>query len=426
MDENYRKRVADILLQYRLEEMGAVLVEGPKWCGKTTTSERQAASVIYMDDPDMKEQYAEMARTQINMLLEGATPHLIDEWQVAPKLWDAIRFAVDHRKQKEGQFILTGSSVPADFKQIEHSGTGRFATLRMRTMSLFESGDSTGEVRLSSLFDGDDDIRGHNPHTLEDIAYLVCRGGWPGALTKNKRAALRIAYNYYDSLINRDISRVDGVERNSEWADQLLRSYSRLQGSQAPTTVILQDMKLGASDAISATTIDNYLDAFRKLFVVEDMKAWNPNLRSKTAIRVAPTRYLTDPSIAVAALSLGTKDMINNLQTFGFLFETLCVRDLRVFAEALDGKVYHYRDKTELECDAVVHLRNGKYALVEIKLGGSEAIETAAANLKKLHSRLDTEKMNAPSFLMILTAVGQFAYRRSDGIYVVPIGCLGL
>ncbi|MBQ7530657.1 MAG: ATP-binding protein [Paludibacteraceae bacterium] len=420
----YKERIADTLLKYRLEEMGAVLVEGPKWCGKTTTCEQQAQSVIYMDNPQMKQQYREMANTQVSTLLEGATPHLIDEWQVAPQLWDAIRFEVDHREQSDGQFILTGSAVPPQSDAMEHSGTGRVARLRMRTMSLFESGDSSGEVSLEQLFAGGETVIGHNNNDLQRVAFLICRGGWPAGLHKSERAALRIPFDYYDGLIHRDISRVDGVERNAEWADRMLRSYARAQGSQASINTILQDILSVSADAMSGKTVDNYLEAFRKLFVIEDVKAWSPNLRSKTAIRTTDTRYFVDPSIATAAMGIGPNDLINDLQTMGFLFETLCMRDLRVYADLLDGNVYHYRDKDELECDAVLHLRNGRYALIEIKLGGDVAIEEAAKNLKRLSNKINTDAMHEPTFCMVLTAVGQFAYRRTDGIVVVPISCL--
>ena len=422
--KEYKNRIADTLLRYRLEEMGAVLVEGLKWCGKTTTCEQQAKSVIYMDDPQMKRQYREMANTQVSSLLDGDTPHLIDEWQVAPQLWDAIRFEVDHRGQSDGQFILTGSAVPPQSDRMEHSGTGRIARLRMRTMSLFESGESSGEVSLEQLFEGEPDVLGHNSTDLQRVAFLICRGGWPAGLNKSDRAALRIPFDYYDGLIHRDISRVDGVERNAEWADRMLRSYARVQGSQASVNTIMQDILSVSADAMSGKTVDNYLDAFRKLFVIEDVKAWSPNLRSKTAIRTMDTRYFVDPSIATAAMGIGPNDLVNDLHTMGFMFETLCMRDLRVYADLLDGNVYHYRDKDELECDAVLHLRNGRYALIEIKLGGDVAIEEAAKNLKRLSNKINTDTMHEPSFCMVLTAVGQFAYRRTDGIVVVPIGCL--
>ncbi|MBQ6732509.1 MAG: ATP-binding protein [Paludibacteraceae bacterium] len=420
----YRKRIADKLLQYNLEEMGAVLVKGPKWCGKTTTCEQQAKSVIYMDDPKMKEQYVMLANTQVELLLNGEKPRLIDEWQVAPKIWDTIRFNVDHNDDnKDGQYILTGSTVPPDENDIEHTGTGRFAELKMRTMSLYESGDSTGEVSLEDLFQKAENISGSNPLDLARIAYLICRGGWPGSLKKSERASLRIPYHYFDILVQKDISHVDNVKRNPEWAAAILRSYARLQGSQASINVIEQDVK-NLSSSLSESTIENYLDALRKLFVVEDLLAWSPNLRSKTAIRTSPTRYVVDPSIAIAAMGVGPEDLLGDLNTMGFLFETLAIRDLRVYAESLDGTVYHYRDKTELECDAVIHLRNRKIGLIEIKLGGEKSISEGANTLKALANRLDITTMKEPSFLMVLTAVGQFAYRRDDGVFVVPIGCL--
>ncbi len=421
--EPYKFRIADQLLQYRLEEVGAVLVEGTKWCGKTTTCEQAAKSVLYLADPEMKAQYMDLANTEVKALLTGDTPHLIDEWQLAPQLWDAIRFEVDHRR-REGQFILTGSSVPPSTDKISHTGTGRFAWLKMRPMSLYESGDSTGEVGLEQLFDNAN-IEGRNTLNLEKMAYLVCRGGWPASLGKSERVALRTPYNYYDAVVQSDISRVDNVERNPLWADTLMRSYSRLQGSQASSKVILDDMLASVSQkTLSTQTVENYLSALRKMFVVEDLPAWCPNLRSKTAIRTSPTRYFVDPAIAVAAMRVSPKDLMGDLRTFGFLFETLCIRDLRVYAEAIDGQVFHYRDKTELECDAVIHLRNGKYGLVEIKLGGDEAIAAAVKTLNSLENKINTDQMMKPAFKAVLTAVGQFAYRRSDDIYIIPVACL--
>ncbi len=421
--EPYKFRIADQLLQYRLEEVGAVLVEGTKWCGKTTTCEQAAKSVLYLADPEMKAQYMDLANTEVKALLTGDTPHLIDEWQLAPQLWEAIRFEVDHRRS-EGQFILTCSSVPPSTDKISHTGTGRFAWLKMRPMSLYESGDSTGEVSLEQLFDNAN-IEGRNTLNLEKMAYLVCRGGWPASLGKSERVALRTPYNYYDSVVQSDISRVDNVERNPLWADTLMRSYARLQGSQASSKVILDDMLASVSqETLSTQTVENYLTALRKMFIVEDLPAWCPNLRSKTAIRTSPTRYFVDPAIAVAALRVSPKDLMADLRTFGFLFETLCIRDLRVYAEAIDGYVFHYRDKTELECDAVIHLRNGKYGLVEIKLGGDEAIAAAVKTLNSLENKINTDQMMKPAFKAVLTAVGQFAYRRSDGIYIIPVACL--
>ena len=421
----YRARIADKLLERKLRGKGAVLITGAKWCGKTTTAEQVAKSVIYMDDPKLKPTYLSLAEIGIEQLLEGDTPHLIDEWQLAPQLWDAIRYEVDHREAL-GQFILTGSAVPADVSTIDHSGTGRFARLTMRPMSLWESGDSTGEVSLRALFDGERQVRGFSEFDLEDIAYLICRGGWPKAVAMDKDISLDQAKDYVDSVAESDLSRVDGVQRNSETTRRLLRSYARHQGSQATLGTILADITAGGNYEVSDRTISDYIEALRKIFLIEDVEAWNPNLRSKTAIRSSDTRYFVDPSIAAGAIGIGPGDLVKDLNTMGLLFETLCVRDLRVYAESLDGKVYHYRDKNDLECDAVIHLRNGSYGLVEIKLGGDKLIQEGVSTLTKLAEKIDTDKMSAPSFKMILTAVGSYAYPLSDAddVIVVPIGCL--
>ena len=411
------------MLQRRLAGVGAVLIEGPKWCGKTTTAAQHASTILYMDDPEMLKQNIRMADINPKVLLQGDIPLLLDEWQLAPKLWDAIRFEVDHR-DGPGQFILTGSAVPAKMDDINHSGAGRFAWLTMRPMSLFESGESTGEVSLIELFNGPQEILGFNKLTLENMARLICRGGWPYATMMDNELALDQVKYYYDAVVRSDISRVDGVRRNPELTKRLMRSYARHQGSQATISTIAQDILSHDNDTSDTKTISSYIDALKKIFVIEDSIAWNPNLRSKTAIRSSDTRYFVDPSVAVAALGLGPEDLLADLNTMGLLFETLCVRDLRVFANALDGQVYHYRDKLGLECDAVVHLRNGRYGLVEIKLGGDRLIEEGVSTLHALAAKIDTDKMRAPSFMMILTAVGKFAYRREDGIYIVPIGCL--
>lgn len=419
----YKPRIADKELKRKLSGIGAVLIEGPKWCGKTTTAEQQAATVIYMDDPLHMEQNLRMADVNPKALLSGESPILLDEWQLAPKLWDTIRFEVDHR-DGEGLFILTGSAVPARTDEIHHSGAGRFAWLTMRPMSLYESGESTGDVSLETLFNTPDNIIGVNKLTLEDMAFLICRGGWPRATMQEGDIALDQVKYYYDAVTRTDISRADGVRRNQERTKRLMRSYARHQGTAATISTIAEDMRINDEEASDVKTITSYIEALKKIFVIEDSAAWNPNLRSKTAIRTADTRYFIDPSIAVAALGLGPNDLIGDLNTMGLLFETLCVRDLRVFASALDGQVYHFRDKNGLECDAVVHLRNGKFGLVEIKLGGDRLINEGAEALKSLASRIDTDRMKAPSFLMVLTATGKFAYRREDGVYVVPIGCL--
>ena len=421
--KKYRKRIVDDILKRKLDGKGAVLIEGPKWCGKTTTAEQLSASVLYMDDPEKKEQNIAMAEFNPKRLLKGATPRLIDEWQLAPKLWDAIRFEVDHRDEL-GQFMLTGSAVPVDEKEITHSGTGRFAWLTMRPMSLYESGDSTGEVSLKELFDKKIKIDGSSNISIDRLAFLICRGGWPRAVDMRDEIALEQAIDYYDAVVRSDINRVDNVQRNPERVRKLMRSLARNQGGQVPNTVLVKDVATSDEVHINEETIASYIQALRKIFVVEDMPAWNPNLRSKAAIRSSYTRYYIDPSIAAAALGIGPNDLLNDLNTFGLLFETLCIRDLRVYTDALNGEVYHYRDKDGLECDAVIHLRNGKYGLVEVKLGGEKLIEEGAKSLKALNGKIDVEQMNAPSFLMVLVGLGDYPYQRQDGVYVVPIGTL--
>lgn len=420
----YRQRIADQLLAFKLKTIGAVLIDGPKACGKTSTAEQHAGSIIYLDDPSTMEQNLQLVQTDIKYLLAGATPRLIDEWQLAPQLWDAIRFEVDHRGN-DGQFILTGSAVPANMERVKHSGAGRFGWLTMRPMSLWESGESSGEVSLLSLMSDSTKVFGSNPLNLEQMAFVTCRGGWPKAVTRTSgRAALVQIQEYFHAIVQSDISRVDMVSRDAERARRLMRSYARHQGAQAPISTIRADLSANEVTEMSDNTIESYLNALRKIFIIEDMPAWNPNLRSKTAIRTSDTRYFVDPSVATTALGISPQDLIDDLNTFGLMFETLCVRDLRVYADAIGGKVYHYRDANGLECDAVVHLPNGNYGLVEIKLGGDKLIAEGVANLSKLASKVDTSRMKAPSFKMILTAVGEKAYRRTDGILVVPIGCL--
>lgn len=420
---NYSPRIIDSLLHQQLSAVGGVLIEGPKQCGKTTTAEEASNSQIYMSDPTNQKRNLSLAKLNPNLLLRGATPRLVDEWQIAPELWDTARFEIDHRKEV-GQFIFTGSAVPADRSKIFHSGTGRFAWLKMRTMSLFESGESNGQVSLRELFDGHLDIACTNDYDLEAVAFMACRGGWPAALELSKQAALLHATNYCDAIVNTDISRVDGIERNPDQTRRLLRSYARNQGSQTPISALIQDMQLVNSDAENRRTVSSYLNALQQIFIIEDLKAWNPNLRSKTAIRTSDTRYFSDPSLCATALGIGPHDLVLHPETFGFIFETLCIRDLRVYADALDGEVYHYRDKNNLECDAVLRRRNGSFGLIEIKLGGDAAVEHGASTLRMLAAKIDVEKMGKPSFLMVLTAVGDFAYQREDGVLVVPICCL--
>lgn len=432
----YKNRVADRLLAEKLEAFGAVLIEGPKYCGKTTLATQQARSILSMADTDTLGQNLALARTNISRLLAGETPRLIDEWQIAPQFWDAVRNEVDKRNE-DGQFMLTGSAVPPKPKKeesgniieeenIHHTGTGRISRLRLRTMSLWESEDSTGDVCLEELFINPDTVDGVSDIDLDRLAYLTCRGGWPKAvLKKSEKAALAQAFDYYDSVVSNDIKRVDDIDRDEELTKRIMRSYARNQGTQATVGTILADIKSNGDERMSDSTVYSYIKALKEIFVIEDSIAWNPNLRSKTAIRTSDTRYFIDPSIATAALGMGPKDLINDMETFGFIFETLAIRDLRVYADALDGKVYHYRDKNNLECDAVIHLRNGSYGLVEVKIGGTEPIREGAESLKTLSSKIDSTRMKTPSFMMVLTGIGKFAYKRpEDGVLVVPIGCL--
>lgn len=421
----YRTRIADTILEQKLKGMGAVLIEGPKWCGKTTTAEQHAKSIIYMDDPRSRRANIEAADIDPNLILDGSNPRLIDEWQLAPQLWDAVRFNIDHLGE-EGLYILTGSAVPPideDEKTRMHTGTGRIARVRMRPMSLWESGESSGQISLKKLFDNEKQS-GTNNVDLEQIAYLTCRGGWPRTIFQDKDIALGRATDYVEAVVNSDINRTDKLLRDPAKASLLLRSYARLLGSQAPLTAISADMSSSGNISPDSRTIQAYINALKLIFVIEDMPAWNPNLRSKSAIRTSDTRYFVDPSIAAAALSIGPQDLLSDLKTFGFMFENLCVRDLRVYSEILNGNVFHFRDAKGLECDSVLHLRNGKYALIEIKLGGDRLIEEGAVNLTKLREKINLPNMSEPSFMMVLTAVGKFAYQRKDGIYVVPITCL--
>jgi predicted AAA+ superfamily ATPase len=420
--KEYMTRVSDKVLLDHLESKGAVLVEGAKWCGKTTSAKHIAKSVIEMDRPDKTLQYQEMARLRPSALLEGDVPHLIDEWQLAPTLWNAVRYEVDQRDDF-GQFILTGSSVPPELDKSTHTGTGRIVRMKMRPMSLYESRDSNGQVSLGAMFEGSD-ISGSDDHDINDISFYICRGGWPKAIGKSEKVSLKQARDYFDAVVNDDISRVDGVKRDPERTKRLMRSYARNVSTQASLETIRDDLILNDTDTFDKETVYSYLNALKKLFVIEDSLAWNPNLRSKTAIRTTDTRYFVDPSIATASLGIGPKDLVNDLKLMGLIFENLCIRDLRIYADALDGDVYHYRDKTGLECDAVVHLRNGEYGLIEIKLGGDDLINEGAHNLITLSEKIDTDKMHKPAFMMVLCGIAPFAYKREDGVFVVPISCL--
>ena len=421
--KTYRHRIADELLRRKLLGKGAVLVQGPKWCGKTTTAKQHAQSLLDLGDTAELNNALETLQILPKKLLEGNAPRLLDEWQVIPELWDMVRSEVDRRGEM-GQFILTGSSVPVDEEKRRHSGTGRFGWIKMRRMRRWEAGDRTGKISLFELFNGQIFEPFECSMELEQLAFLVCRGGWPQASFMEGDLALEQARDYYEAIYKIDIHRVDKVRRSSERTRLLLRSYARNTASATSFSKMCEDIKANDNASITYETISDYVDALKKLFVLEDMPAWNPNLRSKAAIQSSDTRYFVDPSIATSALSLGPKDLINDLKTFGLFFESLAVRDLRTYADALGGELYHFRDSSGLECDAVLHLRNGEYALIEIKLGGKANIDKGAESLLTLAARIDTDKMKAPSFLMVLTGVCQYAYRRPDGVFVVPVGSL--
>lgn len=415
-------RIVDNILSFKLESVGAVVIEGTKWCGKTTTAEQSAKSVIYLDDPEFREANILNSETPPKLILSGENPRLLDEWQLAPALWDAIRSDVDHRKEK-GLYILTDSAVPKETEEITHSGTGRFSWILMRPMSLYESGESNGKISLSSLFDNPEYIDGKCQLDLTELSFLVSRGGWPGAIGKRDDIALSAEEVYLEGIIRSDVSRLLGERKDPNKLLAFMRSFSRHQGTQAPLQKIMDDIDKGEGgqkiDCVRST-----LSALKRMYTIEDMSAWNPNLRSKSAIRQSDTHYFVDPSIAVASLGLGPNDLLKDLKTFGFLFETMAIRDLRVYADSLKGNIYHFRDRCGNECDAVLHLRNGKYAFIEIKLGGEKLVEEGAESLKKISSLLDKEKMNEPSFMMVLTGIGSCAYKRKDGVFVVPIGML--
>ena len=421
----YRPRIADSTLKDILSCTGAVLVEGPKWCGKTTTAARQAASVLYMDETGKKDTNIALAKLNPVKLLSGEHPRLIDEWQLAPSIWDAVRFNVD-RASEYGQYILTGSSVPPKTDEMHHTGTGRIARFRMRPMSLWESEESSGSVSLGLLFSGEAPTTADaNVLGLEGIAFAACRGGWPEAVGQSGRFALRHAFDYVDAVAASDISRFDGVARDAECARAIMRSYARLQGTQASIGVITADLSAHEGRTFGENTIYSYLNALRGIFVVDDVSAWHPSLRRKTTVRASDTRYFADPSIAAASLGFGPNSLQDDLPTFGIVFETLAIRDLRAYADALDGTVHHYLDRNGLECDAIIRLRDGRYGLVEVKLGGDVLIDKGCETLNKLSSCLDTSRMHAPSFRMVLTAVGEYAYqRKEDGIIVCPISAL--
>lgn len=419
----YKHRIADRILERKVLGKGAVLIEGPKWCGKTTTAKQLSKSILDLGDSSVLMQSSQLIEISPKALLEGKTPRLIDEWQALPTIWDCIRSEVD-RRGEPSQFILTGSSVLPEAEETIHSGTGRFAYIKMRTMSLYESGESTGSISLSDLFEGKSFEVLQNEMDIDELAYLICRGGWPWATLIPKEVALDQAFDYVDSVVQKDIQRVDKIKRSPDRARLLLRSYARNISQQISYATIRKDMLANDASTLDEDTVADYVKALKKLFVIEDLAAWNPNIRSKAAIRTSDTRHFVDTSIGTAALRLGPKDLINDLQSFGLFFEDLVVRDLRVYAEALDGELYHYRDSSGLECDTVLHRRNGSYALLEVKIGGENRINEGAANLLALANNIDTNKMSAPSFMAVIIGVGKYAYQRKDGVYVIPIGCL--
>ncbi|MDR2712767.1 MAG: DUF4143 domain-containing protein [Clostridiales bacterium] len=420
MTLNYLSRISDEKLKLYLLAKGAVLIEGPKWCGKTSSAEELAGSILYMQDPDRAAMNKATAQSKPSLLLEGETPRLLDEWQVAPELWNAVRFAVDKRRAT-GQFILTGSVIPTRTDDM-HTGTGRIARMKMRTMSLYETGDSTGEISLGTLFDGETDADGKSNISVEQYAFLINRGGWPAvAKETNEKIALTVAADYVDAVANEDISKADGIEKNPDRARALLRSISRSVSCEAKIVTLVND--LAANDeSLSHVTVDIYLKALNKIFVMEDLPAWSAKLRSKTAMRTTAKRHFTDPSIAAASLRATPKRLLSDFNTFGLLFESLCIRDLRIYAESIDGSVYHYRDKSGLEIDAIVQLADGRWGAIEIKLGAGE-VDKACDNLLRLKQIVDTDKMNEPSFLLVLTGT-EYAFQMKNGIWIVPLGCL--
>ncbi len=418
-DSIYLSRVADEVLASKLKTAGAVQIKGPKWCGKTATAQRLAASEVYLQDPDKGPSLLELANLKPSVILDGAEPRLIDEWQMAPQLWDAVRYAID-RGHGRGRFILTGSATPRKSEMPKHSGVGRISKMYMHTMSLFESRESNGAVSLCALFDGRADVASVADFDIERIAFAVCRGGWPEAVVeKDETVALGMARDYVTELLDSDIEEIDGVRRNKTWMLSIMRSYARNLSSEAPLTTIAADMQ---GEPPSVDTVAEYVDALTRACVIEDLAAWNPRLRSKTAVRTSPTRHFTDPSIAAAMLGATPERLLGDFETFGLLFESMCVRDLRVYVEPLGGEVYHYRDKTGLEADAVIALKDGRWGLVEVKLG-SRQIDEAASHLKKLAGKIDQDCEGAPSFLMVLTGTAT-AYRREDGVFVVPLATL--
>ena len=415
MNHKYLTRISDTALDTALRSSHAVLIEGPKGCGKTSSAKMKSASFLFMQDPVYSKQYLRAADIKPSLLLKGAVPRLLDEWQMAPVLWDAVLLIKNRRRC---QFILTGSAVPTD-NVIDN--TGRFSKIFMRPMSLYESKDSNGEVSLKSLFDGDSEISGTSALAIEELAFVLARGGWPEILGENESNALRYIHEYLETVINNDISKVDGVKKNPAKVRALMYSLARNISITANISK-LKKSTVHNGNTMTEKTISSYLNALRKIFIIEDLPAWRPNLKTNTAIRIFPKRHYTDPSIAAAMLKLKPEKLLQHFIIFGRLFESMCIRDLRVYAQAIDGNVFHYRDKNRLEINAIIQLKDGRWGAADVKMGNKE-IEKAAENLKKLKEKINTEKMKGPSFLMVLTCT-ESAYRRKDGVYIVPVGCL--
>lgn len=418
MKRMYLPRNADNLLKNTLASSGAVWIQGPKWCGKTWTAKRQAKSILMMQDPDEADKNMRIAEVKPSLLLQGKTPRLLDEWQMAPVLWDAVRFAVDQRGE-QGQFILTGSTLPLD-NEVMHSGTGRITRILMRTMSLYESGESNGNVSLGAIFDGAEP-QGIAYLDINDLAFAISRGGWPASIGVSDNISLKQAGQYLDSIVETDISRVDGIDKDSARVRTLMRSLARNVATSASLVTIQNDIA-GDDKSLSTNTVRSYLKGLERIFVIEDQPVWSPALRSKSRLRMTPKRHFIDPSIAVAALKTNPDGLLKDFNTFGYLFESMCIRDLRIYSQILDGNVFYYRDNTDLEVDAIIELHDGRWGAVEVKMGQKE-IDKAAENLLKLKDRIDEKKMNKPSFLMVLTGNG-YALKRKDGVLCVPVSCL--
>ncbi len=426
----YLHRVADKILQERLETFGAVLIEGPKWTGKTTTAEQHAKSFIKLQDPDMADEYLATAAAKPSLLLKGEKPRLIDEWQDAPVIWDAVRTAVDNANGMPGQYILTGSNA-VDNTKIKHTGTGRISRMKMYSMSLWESLESSGEVSIRKLFDNPDyDIDGASGKLgVPELIRVACRGGWPATLQMNPKSAMLVAKDYVNSVCENDITKIDGKQRNPKIARQIMRSYARNISTLAKKTNILADITASGDITISMDTYDDYVEALEKLFVIQDIDAWCPAIRSKTALRSAPKRCFTDPSIAVAAMNISAEALETQLKTFGFIFEQMCIRDLKAYTADFNSRISYYRDRYGLEADLVLHLEDERYALIECKLGSRE-IEEGAKHLLEIKRLIQeynkTEKqvpLREPDLLIVLTG-GNMAYTRTDGVKVIPLACL--